>query len=304
MYWTGRWVDSTACLDIIVKRKISCSYQDSNSDSPVVSQAKSLHHLCCPRYCYEIWRNITSLITASVTVGYCSLPLNGEGIFVPSNLKFVTFFMTQSHLHFVRYLWQVFKGRCNGDPISPRLSGLMLYCLLYPWICSEDSDDKPWLLAARSDLDSWQGQWEYFFRHVWRIYTEPSVCICVCVCVFLYNRLYFRWWKENEDHHWQCLLCITCTASTRLFLVWWSWNWSVLLYITPKPEKAALVFEFWKPAEIESLLFDILQLLQGNSGTAFIKADYFCFFPNISQTLSHLTFDTDCNILTWLRNRS
>jgi hypothetical protein len=110
--------------------------------------------------CYEILRNIPSEITASVTIGYCSLPLNWDGIFVPSNLKFATFFMTLSHLRSVRYLWQVFKGRRNGVPISARLSSLILYCVLYLWNCWKDSDEKPWLLAARSDLDSRQGQWE------------------------------------------------------------------------------------------------------------------------------------------------
>jgi len=89
--------------------------------------------------------------------------------------------MTQPYLRFARYLWQVFKGRSSGGvPISARLSGLMLYCLLYLWNRWEGSDEKPWLLAARSDLDSWQGQWEYFFRHVWSICTEPSVCVCAC----------------------------------------------------------------------------------------------------------------------------
>jgi len=144
----------------VVKRIISSFYQDSNSDSPVVSQAKSLHHLSCPRYSYEIWRYISAVITASVTVGCCSLHLNAEGIFVHSNLKSATFFMMQSHLNVNRYLWQVFKGKRNEDPISARLSVLMLYCLLYLWNCWEDSDDKPYLLAARSDLNSWQDQWE------------------------------------------------------------------------------------------------------------------------------------------------
>lgn len=121
--------------------------------------------------------------------------------------------------------------------------------------------------------------------------------------LFLHNQLYFSWWKESEDHHWQCLLYVTC-ASTRLFPVWWSWKCSVWFYITPKSEKPALIFESWKPTEVGSLFFDILlRLLQGNTVTAFVKADYCRFFPDISQTLSHLTFYIDCNILMGLINR-
>jgi hypothetical protein len=299
VYWTGRWADLAACLDRVVKRKVSCCYQDSNSDSPVVSQAKSLHHLCCPRYCYEIWRNIPSVITASFTVGYCSFLLNGEGIFVPSNLKFVTFLWC-SHIY-------VLVDIC--DKYSKEgVMGIRYLPVCLAWCYTAYSICETVERIQMKSLGCWLQEailipsvGIFFPSRVTNIYGTLSVCLCV----FLYNRLYFRWWKDSEDHPWQCLLCITYTVSTRLFLVWWSWKWSVLLYITPKSEKPAFIFEFWKPAEVESLFFDILlQLLQANSGTAFVKADCCCFFASSSQTLSHLTFYIGCNTLKRLRNRS
>ena len=60
--------------------------------------------------------------------------------------------------------------------------------------------------------------------------TNIDGTLCVCLGLFLYNGLYFAWWNEGEGHYWQCLLCITCTASARLFLVCSSCKWSVLTW--------------------------------------------------------------------------